>query len=96
MTPTVRLLRLRTDDERKDEAAHGHYRTKDTILEIYDERAQPTGTGQPYRTRLNPPPGPPTDVAGNFIPMAQWDPANWPPHIHQPREQPPSSEREGS
>ena len=26
------------------------------------------------------------DGDGNFIPMAQWDPAHWPPHIHPPRE----------
>ena len=26
------------------------------------------------------------DAEGNFIPMAQWDPAHWPPHIHPPRE----------
>jgi hypothetical protein len=86
---TFRILRER------DEAAHGTYRTKDTILEIYDEMQavmaenavaagrQPTAR---YQTRLNPPPGPPCDAAGNFIPMAQWDPAHWPSHIHQPRE----------
>jgi len=81
--------------KRKDKAAHGHYRTKDTILEIYDEMAaviaeneaartagrQPTAR---YQTRLDPPPGPPTDAEGNFIPMSQWDPTNWPPHIHRP------------
>lgn len=43
---------------------------------------QPTAC---YKTRLNPPPGPPTDADGNFIPMSDWDP-NWPPHIHLPRE----------
>jgi len=88
---TFRILRER------DEAAYGTYRTKDTILEIYDEMAeaiaensaaeaagrQPTAA---YQTRLDPPPGPPTDAAGNFIPMAEWDAAHWPPHIHQPRE----------
>ncbi len=83
--------------KRKDVEKYGTYRTKDTILEIYDEMQaamaenatavaagrQPTAR---YRTRLNPPPGPPADAAGNFIPMAQWDPAHWPSHIHQPRE----------
>jgi hypothetical protein len=69
--------------KRKDEQAHGHYRTKDTILEIYDEMAEviaandASGTaGRPataqYQTRLDPPPGPPTDAAGNFIPYADW------------------------
>jgi len=38
--------------KRKDEAAHGCYRTKDTILEIYDAMT----SGQPYQTRLDPPP----------------------------------------
>ena len=82
--------------KRKDEQAHGRYRTKDAILEIYDRMAEVIQANaaavaagrQPtvrYQTALNPPPGPPTDAAGNFIPMAQWDRANWPAHIHQPR-----------
>jgi hypothetical protein len=45
--------------KRKDEAAHDHYRTKDTILEIYDALAEPIRTGQPYQTRLDPPPADP-------------------------------------
>ena len=67
---------------------YGRYRTKDTILEIYDEMAEAIRTGQAYQTRLDPPPGPPTDTDGNgdFIPMAEWDPNNWPPHIHPPKE----------
>jgi hypothetical protein len=40
-----------------------------------------------YQTRLDLPPGPPTDAAGNFIPMSQWDPNHWPKHIHPPREE---------
>jgi len=39
-----------------------------------------------YQSPLNPPPGPPTDANGNFIPMAEWDPANWPWHIHPPKD----------
>lgn len=84
--------------KRKDEAAHGHYRTKDTILEIYDEitrvsteNAAAVAAGrQPtarYQTRLNPPPGPPMDAEGNFIPVAQWeylDPHSIS-HIHPPK-----------
>jgi hypothetical protein len=44
---------------RKDEAAHGEYRTKRVILEIYDEMAQAARTGTPYQTRLDPPPADP-------------------------------------
>jgi hypothetical protein len=87
---------------RKDEHAHGHYRTKDTILEIYDEMAEvieanaaAVAAGREstarYQTRLDPPPGPPTDEAGNFIPMAQWDETIWQRYkdvIHPPREEP--------
>lgn len=43
-------------------------------------------TGTPYQTRLNPPPGPPTDAEGNFIPMAEWDESCWPSHIHPPKQ----------
>ena len=42
--------------KRKDEAKHGHYRTKETILEIYDALAESMRTGQPYQTRLDPMP----------------------------------------
>ncbi len=70
--------------KRKDEKAHGHYRTKDTILEIYDAMLEAQRTGQTYQTRLDPPPGPPTDAEGNFIPFEQWK-DNIPSHIHQPQ-----------
>ena len=70
--------------KRKDEAKYdGRYRTKDTILEIYDAMAEAIRTGQPYQTRLSPPPGPPADAIGNYIPMDQW--AAWPAHIHPPK-----------
>ena len=65
----------------------GTYITKKTILSIYDEMQQSIDTGQPYQTRLDPAPGPTTDADGNFIPMSQWDEANWPSHIHPPREE---------
>ena len=39
--------------KRKDEAAHGEYRTKRVILEIYDEMQQAMDSGQPYQTRLD-------------------------------------------
>lgn len=43
--------------KKKDLKAHGSYRTKDTILEIYDAMAKATETGEPYRTVVDPPPG---------------------------------------
>lgn len=86
--------------KRKDEQTHGTYRTRDTILEIYNEMAEvmrqnaaavaagryPTAL---YQTRLDPPPGPPVDAEGTFIPMAQWgtlDP-HLISHIHPPKEE---------
>lgn len=72
--------------KRKDEKKYGSYRTKELILEIYDKMAEAIQTGQPYKTILDPPPGPPCDAKGNFIPMSQWDTNNWPEHIHVPRE----------
>ena len=45
--------------KRKDEQKYGTYRTKDTILEIYDEMAESIRTGTPYQTRLDPPPADP-------------------------------------
>jgi hypothetical protein len=45
--------------KRRDEEEHGEYRTKRLILEIYDDMNRAIGTGQPYQTRLNPPPGDP-------------------------------------
>lgn len=42
--------------KRKDEAAHGEFRTKRVILEIYDEMKVAMETGIPYQTRLDPPP----------------------------------------
>jgi hypothetical protein len=45
--------------KRKDEEKWGEYRTKRVILEIYDALAEASRTGQPYKTRLDPPPGDP-------------------------------------
>jgi hypothetical protein len=45
--------------KRKDEEKHGTYRTKDTILEIYDAMQTAIETGKPYQTRLDPPPADP-------------------------------------
>ncbi len=39
--------------------AHGEYRTKRLVLEIYDATAEATRAGKPYETRLDPPPADP-------------------------------------
>lgn len=45
---------------RKDqEKYNGEYKTKTTILRIYDELLTATRTGLPYQTPLNPPPADP-------------------------------------
>ncbi len=44
---------------KNDEKAHGEYRTKRIILEVYDVLADATRTGTPYETRLDPPPADP-------------------------------------
>jgi hypothetical protein len=43
----------------RDVKAHGEYRTKRLILEIYDELAEAIATGRSYQTRLDPPPADP-------------------------------------
>ncbi len=45
--------------KRKDEKQYGEYRTKRVILEIYDEMRRAMETGEPYETRLEPPPADP-------------------------------------
>src|SRR5690606_38442438 len=65
--------------QRKDEEAYGEYRTRRVILEMYDEMAQAMETGQPYQTRLDPPPAHP-DAAhewdeaylGPELPVEEW------------------------
>jgi hypothetical protein len=44
---------------KNDEKAHGEYRTKRLILEVYDAMTEATRTGEPYVTRLDPPPADP-------------------------------------
>ena len=46
--------------KREDIEAHGTYRTKDTILSIYDEMAEAIRTGKPYQPRLDPAPADPS------------------------------------
>jgi hypothetical protein len=76
---------------RKDEEKYGgDYRTKRLILEFYDAMQEAIRTGKQYQTRLDPPPGPPTNPDGSFASLPDWQlgkekPANWPSHIHPPR-----------
>jgi hypothetical protein len=44
---------------KNDEKAHGEFRTKRLILEVYDSLAEATRTGRPYASRLDPPPADP-------------------------------------
>jgi len=50
--------------KRKDEKQFGEYRTKRVILEIYDEMGRAMETGEPFRTRLEPPPADATVAHG--------------------------------
>jgi hypothetical protein len=75
--------------KRKDEEAHGHYRTKERILALYDELQRCLASGQPFKSTLNPPPGPPTNPDGTFAKLPAWpkgapQPPNWPAHLHPP------------
>ncbi|MDA1014110.1 MAG: N-6 DNA methylase [Planctomycetota bacterium] len=88
--PIVRrkdIARTEIKNESGEVTTPGTYITKETILTIYDEMQQAIETGQPYQTKLNPPPGPPTDADGKFIPAAAWDTSHWPTHIHAPRQE---------
>lgn len=81
--------------KRKDEKQYGSYRTKNRILEIYREMARCTASSADskfqvsnFKSHLTPPPGPPCDEQGNFIPVEQWhtlDPVRIS-HIHPPQE----------
>lgn len=75
--------------KRKDEEARGSYRTKERILALYDELQRCLASGQPFKSTLNPPPGPPTNPDGTFAKLPPWPkgapkPATWPAHIHPP------------
>jgi hypothetical protein len=43
-----------------EESDHGEFRTKRLVLETYDALAEAKRTGQPYKTRLDPPPADPS------------------------------------
>ena len=67
----------------------GEYRTKQAILEIYNEMAQAIRTGNIYQIRVDQPPGPPTKTRGAFADLPLWPagtsrPVDWPVHIHSP------------
>lgn len=46
--------------KKNEEKAHGEYRTKRVILEIYDAMAVASRSGKPYQTLLSPPPADPS------------------------------------
>ena len=46
--------------KKNDEKAHGEYRTRRVILEIYDAMAAASTSGKPYKTALSPPPADPS------------------------------------
>ncbi len=75
---------------RKDEKKYGEYRTKRLILEYCDAMQRAKEMGKPYKTILDPAPGPPADDHGYFLPIPEWKPGqpkppNWPSHIHPPK-----------
>ncbi|GEM_PF-620804 len=77
---------------REEQRNGGVFRTKEKILATYDEMAEAIASdgARTYQTALEPPPGPPIDGAGDFLPMAQWDALIWQRYqgvIHAPREE---------
>lgn len=63
---------------RNDEKAHGQYRTKNVILQIYDQLAAAAAAGTPYRTRLPAPPADPSVAhppGGKLLPFRRVTPA---------------------
>ena len=56
---------------KNDEKAHGEYRTKRVILEIYDAMAEAARTGKPYQSRLDPPPADPRVAHPDTRPAAE-------------------------
>ena len=61
------------------------------ILALYDTLTNCLAAGQPFKSTLNPPPGPPAKPDGTFATLPAWpkgalQPAGWPAHIHSPLE----------
>lgn len=50
----------------------GRYRTKETILQIYDSLAEAIQSEEPYRTLLNPPPADPSCCHPPSVPSPDW------------------------
>ena len=50
----------------KDEQKYGKYRMKRVILKIHDEMERAKEMGEPYKTRLEPPPADPAVAHGQF------------------------------
>jgi len=80
------IKRTTITDENGQVTQPGTYITKDTILSIYDAMTESIRTGVPYQTRLDPPPGPPVDSEGNFIPYSEWTAELNTSHIHEGRD----------
>jgi len=77
--------------KRKDEEAHGRYRTKERILVLYDRLQECLARGTAFTSELDPPPGPPTNPDGSFRRLPAWPPgtprpADYPSHLHPPIE----------
>ena len=77
--------------QKKEEKKYESYLSKDKILKyfsVFVEYLSKTdnldNTLFNIDQTLDPSPGPPCDKDGNFIPVNQWDPDNWPSHIHRP------------
>jgi RNA polymerase-binding transcription factor DksA len=67
--------------QRQEEEKYGHYRSKETILRIYDQLTEAIRTGRPYQSPLDPPPGDPRcchpndpDAAAHFAPRTDAKP----------------------
>lgn len=71
---------------KNDEKAHGEYRTKRVILEVYDAMAEASRIGVPYVARLDPPPADPRVAHPPRVaaPAPLLVPADW--RIVPPRE----------
>lgn len=78
------IARTEQKDAEGNVIKEGAYLTKDRILQIYDEMLEARRERREWKSPLDPPPGPPTDSAGNIIPFEQWK-DDLPSHIHGPR-----------
>jgi len=59
------------------------------FFELHYKITEAIKIGRPYQAILDPPPDPPTDENGNFLPLPEWKPGqpkppNWPVTIHCP------------